>query len=216
MYKNSNHIKVLDIRQTAEQKIIFYREQITSMLQKKSFIHSDKDAQNQLDKIRAAFREYQLALYTHAFSSFLDVMLVGNYESEYLLGISQKIEEYSLQYRELYTRCYDQLESYFDSSIQSSLLKGLRAVSKATGEAIAKVPVISKGQIDETLIEAGDKLDRLGTRRSKQQLKKLVDRQSSCVRPFVEIIESVNQLHNNPISMVFDNENIYLGSADET
>jgi len=31
MYKNSNHIKVLDIRQTAEQKILFYRDQISSL-----------------------------------------------------------------------------------------------------------------------------------------------------------------------------------------
>jgi hypothetical protein len=215
MYKNSNHIKVLDIRQTAEQKILFYREQISSKLKKKSFIHSDRDAQKQINKVQADFKEYQLALYMHGFSTFLDVMLVGNYASEYLMGVRRKIENYSWQYRELYTKCYDQLESYFDSSIQSSLLKGLKTVSKATGEAIAKVPVISKGSVDEALIEAGSKLDKLGTRRSVQQLKKLVDRQSSCVRPFVENIETVDRLYNNAISMVFDKDTLYLGIAEE-
>lgn len=215
MYKNSNHIKVLDIRQTAEQKILFYREQISSKLKKKSFIHSDRDAQKQINKVQAYFKEYQLALYMHGFASFLDVMLVGNYASEYLLGIRRKIEDYSWQYRELYTKCYDQLETYFDSSIQSSLLKGLKTVSKATGEAIAKVPVISKGPVDEALIEAGSKLDKLGTRRSVQQLKKLVDRQSSCVRPFVDNIETVDRLYNNAISMVFDKDTLYLGIEEE-
>ena len=107
------------------------------------------------------------------------------------------------------------LRHYFDSSIQSSLLKGLKTVSKATGEAIAKVPVISKGPVDEALIEAGSKLDRLGTRRSVQQLKKLVDRQSSCVRPFVDNIETVDRLYNNAISMVFDKDTLYLGAAEE-
>ena len=215
MYKNSNHIKVLDIRQTAEQKILFYREQISSKLKKTSFIHSDRDAQKQINKVQAYFKEYQLALYMHGFASFLDVMLVGNYASEYLLGIRRKIEDYSWQYRELYTKCYDQLETYFDSSIQSSLLKGLKTVSKATGEAIAKVPVISKGPVDEALIEAGSKLDKLGTRRSVQQLKKLVDRQSSCVRPFVDNIETVDRLYNNAISMVFDKDTLYLGIEEE-
>ena len=215
MYKNSNHIKVLDIRQTAEQKILFYREQISSKLKKKSFIHSDRDAQKQINKVQAYFKEYQLALYMHGFASFLDVMLVGNYASEYLLGIRRKIEDYSWQYRELYTKCYDQLETYFDSSIQSSLLKGLKTVSKATGEAIAKVPVISKGPVDEALIEAGSKLDKLGTRRSVQQLKKLVDRQSSCVRPFVDNIETVDRLYNNAITMVFDKDTLYLGIEEE-
>ena len=141
-------------------------------------------------------------------------MLVGNYASEYLRGIRQKIEGYSLQYRELYTKCYDQLEAYYNSSIQSSLLKGLKTVSKATGEAFAKVPVLGKGQIDKALIDTGNKLDQLGTQRTVQQMRRLVDRQSSCVRPFIENIESVELLYNNPISMVFDKETVYIGIAE--
>ena len=88
-------------------------------------------------------------------------------------------------------------------------------MSKATGEAIAKVPVLSKGPVDEALIEAGSKLDRLETQRTVQQLRKLVDRQSSCVRPFVENIETVDRLYNHSISMVFDKDTVYLGVAEE-
>ena len=33
-YKNTRHIKVLDIKQTSEQSIIFYREQIKDLLDK--------------------------------------------------------------------------------------------------------------------------------------------------------------------------------------
>ena len=89
-------------------------------------------------------------------------------------------------------------------------------MSKATGEAIAKVPVLSKGPVDEALIEAGSKLDRLETRRTFQQLRKLVDRQGSCVRPFVENIDMVDRLYNNSISMVFDKDTIYLGVSEES
>lgn len=214
MYKNNNHVKVLDIRQEAEQKIIFYRDQISSKLNKKSLFHSDRDTKKQIDEIQSAFKEYQLALYTHAFSSFLDVMLAGNYASPYLNGIKQKIELYSLEYRDLYTKCYDQMEAYSNSSIQSTLLKGLKKASKATGEAMGKVPVLSKGSANETLIEAGNKLDKLGTKRTTQQLQKLVDRQGSIVRPFIENIESVERLYNNPLNIVFDNETVYLGIED--
>ncbi len=216
MYKNSNHIKVLDIRQSAEQKILFYSDRIMSDLKKKSTIHSDGDVKKQLDSIKSSFGEYQLSLYAHGFSSFLDIMLVGNYASDYLNGIKQKIERYSLQYRELYTKSYVQLESGFDTSIQSSLLKGLKKVSKATGEAISKIPVINKGPVDEALIEAGSRLEEIESKRSVQQLKKLVDHQSSCVRPFVENIEAVDKLYNNNIGMVFDKDNIYIGVAEET
>lgn len=213
LFKNSNHIKVLDIRQTAEQKILFFRDQISSKLKKKSIIHSDKDAKKQIERIQADFKEYQLAVYTHGFSSFLDVMLVGNFASDYLNGIREKIENYSLQYRELYTNCYERMEAYADSSIQSSMLKGLKTVSKVTGGAIAKVPVLNKGPVDEALIEAGSRLDSLGTKRTVQQLRKLVDHQSSCVRPFVENIETVNRLYNNDICLVFNQDALYLESV---
>ena len=215
IYRNSNHIKVLDIRQIAEQKILFYREQITSRLKKKAFIHSDKDAQKQIDRVQVALKEYQLAMYTHGFSSFLDVMLVGNYTSEYLAEIVKKIEDYSWQYKELYTKCYDQLEAYLDSSIRSSFVKGLKTVSKATGEAIARVPILRKGPVDEALIDAGSRLEELGIKRSVQQLQKLVDRQSSCVRPFIDNIEMMDRLHNHAITMVFDKDILYLDVAEE-
>ena len=103
---------------------------------------------------------------------------------------------------------------YSNSSIQSTLLKGLKTVSKATGEAFAKVPVLGKGQIDKALIDTGNKLDQLGAQRTVQQMRRLVDRQSSCVRPFIENIESVELLYNNPISMVFDKETVYIGIAE--
>ena len=215
MYKNSNHVKVLDIRQAAEQKILFYRDQISSKLKKESFIHSDKDAEKQIAAIQSAFKEYQLALYMHAFSSFLDVMLVGNFASDYLNGVKKRIEEYSWQYRELYTKCYDQLEDYYGSSVQSILLKGLKKASKATGEAIAKIPVLSKGTVDEAMIDAGGKLDRIGTKRNVQHMQKLVDYQSSFVSPFVEKIETVERFYNSPIRLVFNKDTLYLDVEEE-
>ena len=212
MYKNSSHIKVLDIRQTAEQKILFLRDQISSKIKKKSFFHSDKEAKKKVDKIKSSFEDYQIALYTHAFSSFMDVMLVGNYDPDYLDGIKQKIEEYAWQYRELYTKCYNQLEKYSSSSIQSALLKSLKVASNSTGKAIAKVPLINKGPVDEALLAAGDKLDEFNTQRVFGQMKKMAEHQSSCVRPFVENIEMTNRLYNHPLTMVFDQDAVYLGS----
>ena len=125
MYKNSNHIKVLDIRQEAEKKIAFYREQIIAKVNKKSFIHSDQTVNKQLQMVQDQFKDYQLALYLFGFSSFLEVMLLGNFGKDYLTGISEKLEKYSLHYRELYTKCYDEIESYSSTSVQSSMLKGM-------------------------------------------------------------------------------------------
>lgn len=128
MYKNSNHIKVLDIRQEAEKKIAFYREQIIAKVNKKSFIHSAQTVNKQLQAVQNQFKDYQLALYLLGFSSFLEVMLLVNFDADYLSGISDKLVNYSLNYREPYTKCYDEIESYSSTSVQSSMLKGIASV----------------------------------------------------------------------------------------
>lgn len=122
MYKNSNHTLVLQIRKEAEQKISFFREQIIAKVNKKSFIHSDQTVNKQLQAVQDQFKDYQLALYTLAFSSFLDVMLAGNYNADYLSGISNKLDDYSMKYRELYTQCYEEISGYSSTSVQLSLI----------------------------------------------------------------------------------------------
>lgn len=211
IYKNSNHVKVLDIKQHSEQSILVYREQIENNAKKKSFLHSDKDVKDKLEKLQSAFKEYQLALYLYAFSSFLDVMLLENFKSAYLDGIAHKIEDYALRYRELYTECYSRIEGYSKFSIQSHLLSELASINRAAGETVAKIPVISDSQIDETLIETSSRLGKFRSRRTEQTMGQLVNHQSSSVHPFIENINAVNRLYNQPLELLFDEENIYFG-----
>ena len=57
-FKNAGHIKVLDIRQSAEQKIDFYQKQIQSKLKKKALVQSDQDVKKRLEKISSQFKDY--------------------------------------------------------------------------------------------------------------------------------------------------------------
>lgn len=209
-YKNNHHIKVLDIKQASEKSIILHRGLIKSTISKKEFLHQDKAVKNHLNKILTEFEDYQLALYLFAFSSFLDIMLLDSYESGYLGSIKTKIEDYSLKYRKLYTDCYDQLESYANSSLQAQMLKGAAKINKAVGKAIAKIPVISKGQVDEKLMEIGDRIDDFGIKRTEQALSLLTEKQSASIRPYIENIETVNQLFNQPMDILFNNQYVYI------
>jgi len=212
-YKTANHIKVLDIRQSAGRKIDFYREQIKKHISRKAFLHSDQDVKKQLAQVQDEFKDYQLALYLYGFGYFLEVLLQENFDAAYLEAISKKIEDMSYQYRELYSMAYNQIEGYTKSSLQSKLVGGLSVMNKITGEAIAKIPVISKSQIDETLIGAGEKLGAYKEKRVSLTMHKLVDRQSSCVRPFIDNIDMVNQMYNQPMTLIFNEENLYLAAA---
>lgn len=161
------------------------------------------------------FKEYRLALYLFSFAYFEEVLLQENYDAPYLEAITKKIDEYAFQYRELYTTAFTKIEGYTRSSLQAKGLGGLSAVTKAAGEAIAKIPVISKSQLDENLIGAGERLESFGDRRVQTRMRQLVDQQSSCIRPFVENIETIGRLYNRPMALVFNGEDLYLGEAAE-
>lgn len=209
-FKNSNHIKVLDIMQTAEQKIDFYKEQISAKLKKKSLLESDGEVKRQLAKIRVEFKDYQLSLYLYAFSSFMQVMLLENFDKAYLASIVQKIENCAFEYRVFYSRAYDQLEGKMDQSIQTTLLKGLAQATRTSGKMIEKIPLISKMQIDETLIGAGEKMGNHSTTRAAKTMKAFIEEQSAYVRPFIDNINTVNRIFNETLAIGLDENNLYL------
>lgn len=209
-YKTNKHILVQQIKKEAEASIILYRDQIAKKLKKRSLIHSDQEVKGMLKKLQVQFKDYQLALYLYAYSTFLEVMLLGNFNEGYLHSVEQRISEYSFQYRSLYTECYSLMEDYSKSSIQAGMLGGLAAASKFMGETIAKVPVISKSQLDENLIEAGGRLGRHGEKRATVALEGLAQTRMSVTLPFVENIRAVNDLYNKPVAYLFDKDNVYV------
>ena len=212
MYTEGNYTKALDIRQNAEQQIIFYREQIISQINKKELFHGDQAVSKQLKTVEDLFKNYQLALYLLGASSFIEVMMLGNFNSEYLSEITSKLEDYSSNYRFLYTVCYDQIEQYSSSSIESSLLKGISKVSASAGKFIGKIPAIKEGPVDEALIAAGDKLNDINGSKVKNQMDSLIEHRNNYIKPFVDNINMINDLHNKPVRIIADKENIYIAS----
>lgn len=209
-YKTNKHILVQQIKKEAEASIILYRDQIAKKLKKRSLIHSDQEVKGTLKKLQAQFKDYQLALYLYSYSTFLEVMLLGNFSEGYLDSVEQRISEYSFQYRSLYTECYSLMEDYSKSSIQSGMLSGLAVASKFMGETIAKVPVISKSQLDENLIEAGGRLSHHREKRAAVALEGLAQTRMGVTLPFVENIRAVNDLYNKPAAYLFDRDNVYV------
>jgi len=191
-YKTNKHILVQQIKKEAESSIVLYREQIVKKAKKRSLIHSDQEVKSKLSALQSCFKDYQLALYLYSFASFLEIMLLGNYDEGYLNSIENRIREYSLQYRTLYGDCYTVMEGYAKSSIQSGVMSGLAVASKFVGETIAKIPVVSNSQLDESLIEAGAKLHESGDRRTDNTLSALVQISDNVTVFFVN-----NIIYNN-------------------
>lgn len=215
MYKSNMHLKVQDIKQKSEESIEFYRGQIQKILQKANVFLGDQDIKNRIKKLIPDFREYRFSVYLHGFSSFLEVMLLGNFDNGYLGSIIQRMEQYSYEYRKLYTECYNKLENNANSSVQSYLRNGLVNLSGNAGNIIAKIPVINKSLIDEFLIGVGNTLEEHNSKKAGQTIKRLIDNKDCCTRPFIENIRMVDRLYNEPTEILFDHDNIYLCQSKE-
>jgi hypothetical protein len=209
-YKDHKHILVQDIKREAEQSIILYCEQLTKELCKKALFHGDKEVKATLNNIMTRLNDYQLALYTFSFSSFLEVMLLENFDTNYLNSIASKIQEYSGDYTVLYEKCAEKIEKDSKVSLEGYALKGLSKLSSGAGKIVEKIPVISKSQLDENLLKAGGILQDVDSNRTQSVMQILADSQTDYISPFVENIHTIDNLYNQSVQLMFDSENIYI------
>jgi len=195
-----------------EQSIILYREQLTKALKKNALFHSNQDIKATLNKIMARFNDYQLSLYTFSFSSFLEVMLLENFDSSFLNSIASKIQEYSSDYNALYEKCAEKIEKDSKASLEGNALKNLSKLSNGAGKIVEKIPVISKSQLDENLIKAGCILQDVNTSRTQTVMQRLADTQTDYIDAFVENIQTIDSMYNRPVQLMFDADNIYIAT----
>ena len=169
--------------------------------------------QKQLDELTRAFQSYQLALYLYGYAYFLEILLQESFDSEYLNAAAAKLEQMSLAYRELYTEAYECIEKRTKSSPEAYMLRGVSSASKVFGETIAKLPVISRTQVDESLIGAGQKIGDYEKKRAAEKMRQLVEHQNSCVHPFIDQLQSMNRIYHGELTLIFNDETLYLGTA---
>ncbi|MBQ3291175.1 MAG: hypothetical protein IJH43_02210 [Mogibacterium sp.] len=209
-FLNSNHVMVLQIKREAGAFIKQYKELIEKSLKIKGLIRGDAEINKAINKIAKDMTEYQIAVYVYAFASFIEVMLKGNFNSEYLRKVSDRIEEYSIQYREHYTKIYNKLLNEADQTVESQILGTLSSISKAAGKLAAKSPALDLLDVDDALKKGSDSLNKINTRKIRNELKKLENKQAVFIRPFVQNIALVDRAYNEPMQVLFDDKYVYL------
>lgn len=208
-YRTNREMQVLDIKRSAEQNILFYREMIEKKLGKQAFVHLDTT--KTLNETQSKFRYYKLALYLYAFASFLDIMLLENFDSAYLDSVVSKIKKYSLEYDQFFEKSLESVERYVSSSLQARALQGLAIAGKFAGEQIARIPdKENKIKIDDKLISESGKLDKFNAEAIARTVSSFTAVEDSGIQMFSDKIVLINRIHNEPLRIMFDGENIYL------
>lgn len=212
-YINANHIKVLDIKQEAEQSISLFKKQVQSVLDEGALFHTTKKVSKNINDLLARFDDYRLSVYMYAFSSYVDVLLLENFESKFLQKILDKISNYSLEYREVYSDVYTALERFTKRSVRSIASRSVAGVTKVLGKAVENVPKLSDTQIDENLLSISDRIKEFDIETNQKISRTITNNQRVDVSPFVDTIKRIDFLCNHPLRILISDDSLYIETA---
>ena len=209
-YKTNHHKLALDIKRTSAKNTIFYQKQIAEAVKDNSIIHIQNSVDVKQDKLQKLFRYYRMSLYIYSFASYIEVMLLGNFQSDYVLQVKEQVEEYSLAYKKIHSDCYKLLEKATSGSVEKHILKGIGAATEAVGNFIGSVPKIKDGQVDEWLTEKGEKIKKKSDSVGNKTLSMFMEIEEPGNTAFTDNLELVDKLYNRTSDIYIDKDNIYL------
>ena len=210
---DSNLAESVSIRRRSEESIELQKMLIESDLSDEGMIHGEKYIVEKYNSIVTHLKSYQLSLYMMSFSMFLEIIFNENYDPEYLRKAIDKINRYSIEYRTIYTDCYNFLKKIKVSSIGSKLKGGIAKLSGIAGSAVEATPVISKSNLDENLKGASERIERLKDLNTENFMKEFTLLREDYSKTISDSIQEISRLFNNDIKLLVDDKTIYFGAA---
>lgn len=210
IWRKNSHMKVVDIKQESEQDIIHLRAQIKSKVGEKKPVELRIAVGDRLNDVLDRLKEYQLATYTFSFASFLEPMLSENYDGAYLQSIANRINDCSIEYREMYTECYNAIEACSKTSADAVVLNGVSVALSGLGGLLKQTPIGDRLPAGDALEDAGRRVGDFNNDQTRDLIKKLQRAKSLEVLLFRESLDAVNRLHNQEHQLAVDSENVYL------
>lgn len=208
---NQNHaMQALDIKRKAIHNIRFYKKQIIDIQDENHIIVVNSTIDSVNAKLQDALRYYRLSLYTYSLASFMEVMLFGNYQEKNISEVKGTIENYSLEYREVFTSCSSYLESVAKGSIEKVAVKGLGVVENTLGNLIGGIPLVKEGQVDEWLLKTASSHKEFAGEMEKGVLEQLASVSNPGTNVFVDKLDEMIRIYNHTKQIYCDDKKIYL------
>jgi hypothetical protein len=208
----SSHKLVLDIQRTARKNMNSYLKSLENRLQNKKNLVISKDVKEEYQDLEKDLKYYRLSLYNYSLASFMEIMFSGNFKEDYIHSVKKQVEKLSMQYRQVYSECYDHLKKMSNASIGKNVLKGIGTAGKNIGGFIGSIPVIKEGPVDEFLQENGSKIVREARSINSAELKQLSNLRNPNTGVFTDRMQDMIQIFNKTTDVYIDHEKVYLVS----
>ena len=109
-FKQASYVKVLDIKQESYKQMVLRDKQLQNKLIDKKPLISLLFSKR-VDEIKELLQYYRLSIFMYSFSSFAEILLMNQYNNEYVNNLINRLNNLSLNYKELYTAFFNNLEA---------------------------------------------------------------------------------------------------------
>ena len=209
-YINNNHKLVMDIKRTGMKNINFYQKQIYENMKKKNIFMTNKTINYNQNELEKNFSYYRLSLYVYSFATFLEIMLLENFQKEYLLSKKEELETLSNEYINNYQEALKYVKKEANKSIQGNLLSGICSAGKAIGDLSEKIQVIKNKKIDTWFNKNSDNIKNISQNMKNNFSLKFEEMNNPNTKIFIDKIKFINDIYNNVKNIYFDNKKLYL------
>ena len=209
-YINNNHKIVMDIKRTGMKNINFYQKQIYENMKKKNIFMTNKTINYNQNELEKNFSYYRLSLYVYSFATFLEIMLLENFQKEYLLSKKEELETLSNEYINNYQEALKYVKKEANKSIQGNLLSSISSAGKAIGDLSEKIQVIKDKKIDTWFNKNSDNIKNISQNMKNNFSLKFEEMNNPNTKIFIDKIKFINDIYNNVKNIYFDNKKLYL------
>ena len=206
-YLINNHKQVLDIKRTANKNMLFYKKQIKDDLSKGRLFTTSNSMNSIINEIEKNFKYYRLSLYIYSFSSLMEILLLSNYQEDFLLNKRNELDKLDNEYSNEFNNALEYIKNNANKSLESNVLSGLGSAGKAIGNLAEKVKAKN---VDTWLNEKGENLKQTGQNIKDNFLARFESIKESNSKPFINQIEKIDCIYNKTKDIYFDDEKIYL------
>ena len=193
-YLVNNHKQVMDIKRTANKNMLFYKKQIKDYLSKNKIFTTSITMNSIISEIEKKLKYYRLSLYIYSFSSLMEILLLGNYQSDYLLSKKEELDALDNEYTDIFNNALSYIKKNANRSLEGNVLSGLGNAGKVMG----------------SIVEKGENLKQTGQNIKDNFVNKFDEIKQSNSKTFINQIEKVDCIYNKTKEIYFDNERIYL------
>ena len=192
---------------TLNKNMLFYKKQIKDYLSKNKIFTTSITMNSIISEIEKKLKYYRLSLYIYSFSSLMEILLLGNYQSDYLLSKKEELDALDNEYTDIFNNALSYIKKNANRSLEGNVLSGLGNAGKVMGSIVEKAKIKN---VDSWLVEKGENLKQTGQNIKDNFVNKFDEIKQSNSKTFINQIEKVDCIYNKTKEIYFDNERIYL------